>query len=640
MKRAVLVLLTLGLLAAPRAGAHEAGPAVAATPLPGVMSFTAAMFPGPYAPETATDVIDGVDGITFENGPCTGATKASVPDDAQHDHSDPAQHRFACDIQQEAFLSLKEELAARPDVVLGEMDIKNGIAAVSTTFPEAGALFFDVSVPGQPKFLSWYRGGECDGAVADVNCGGFVDLSADAKTAFIAVQNLSPLSGTPNPGSVPAQIAGVQTVDLSDPKRPRLSDTYATQNIVGGTHTARSHVIPGKGEYVFTNTLDFVGAQGYALEILKVVDGPLGKRLSSVAAIAQDEIHDMFIQNDPDGRTYLYIASGFASGFLVYDVTDPAKPELKAEWDLTPQCAEDWYSHTIDVVHRNGRRFVTLPTEGFDTFGDQPAADQAEGCGIKSGNGDAAGPLWIVDATDLSKLGPAEPTGDDDEPALAAASQAALVSTWTNPADRTSGPLAFTPHNQQVVGDKIYLSGYHAGVVVLDASAAFRGEKVRPKEIGMVVPSADEQRPFLEQPKPPVSSFSNYPPARSQIWDTYVYEGKIYAADMRGGFYAFGEAPTVAPAPGTSPDLTAPAQGRPVVRIGIRRSAKTCRTRAFLRGPGVRAVQRARFTVAGKRGRAFKLRGSRTRVVRARVFFSNGLETKLTRKVRPLKRCR
>ena len=476
--------------------------------------------------------------------------------------------------------------------------------------------------------------------MVDVNCGGFVDLSADAKTAFIAVQNISPLALPASVGSTPASVAGVQTIDLTDPKRPKLTDTYVTPNVVGGMHTARSHVIPGEGEFVFTNTLDQVGLNGFLLEILEVVDGPLGKRLEQVAAIPQDEIHDMFIQDDPDGRTYLYIASGFSSGFLVYDVTDPAAPVLKAEWDLTPQCADDWYSHTIDVVHRNGRRFVTLPTEGFDTFGEQSEEDQAEGCGKLAGNGDAAGPLWIVDATDFSALGPAEPVDDDDEPALAAASQRALVSTWTNPANRTSGPLAFTPHNQQIVGDRIYLSGYHAGVVVLDASAAFRGERVRPKEVGMVVPSGQEQRPILAAPPAPpaLTSFGSYPPARPQIWDTYVYEGKIYAADMRGGFYAFGEAPTEAPTVEEG-GLEGPAQGRPVVRIGIRRKPN-CVTRAFLKGPGLAAVKRARFAFGGGRNRVVvRLRG-KARVVTVDVRFSNGLKQTLTRKVRPLKRCR
>jgi hypothetical protein len=47
----------------------------------------------------------------------------------------------------------------------------------------------------------------------------------------------------------------------------------------------------------------------------------------------------------------MYVAAGYDTGLLIYDVTDPAPPRLLAEWDLTPQCEDDWYSHTIDVTH-------------------------------------------------------------------------------------------------------------------------------------------------------------------------------------------------------------------------------------------------------------------------------------------------
>ena len=68
-----------------------------------------------------------------------------------------------------------------------------------------------------------------------------------------------------------------------------------------------------------------------------------------------DEVHDTFLANDPlDGETYLYVAAGFESGFYVYDVTTPASPQLIAEWDRTPQCFEDWYSHTVDTTVANG----------------------------------------------------------------------------------------------------------------------------------------------------------------------------------------------------------------------------------------------------------------------------------------------
>jgi hypothetical protein len=51
------------------------------------------------------------------------------------------------------------------------MDVAAGIAAVAVAYPEAGVLFFDVSDPSRPRFLSRNRGPECEGLVIDVDCG-------------------------------------------------------------------------------------------------------------------------------------------------------------------------------------------------------------------------------------------------------------------------------------------------------------------------------------------------------------------------------------------------------------------------------------------------------------------------------------
>jgi hypothetical protein len=125
-------------------------------------------------------------------------------------------------------------------------------------------------------------------------------------------------------------------------------------------------------------------------------------------------------------------------------VTDQATPRLLAEWDITPQCEEDWYSHTIAVATRDGRRYVTLPAEGFEG-GEESSEDRAKGCGEVVGNGDRAGPLWIVDATDFAA--PGRP--GDSQQALEEKSHAALVTTWTNPADRASGNLTSSSHNSR-----------------------------------------------------------------------------------------------------------------------------------------------------------------------------------------------
>ncbi len=509
-----------------------------------VMLVPVAATAHPRPPRSSPATVRAAAAPVVDNpGPCTDEAAASMPDGPGHDHRDISQHRFSCRMREVFFDGLADELAEQNDVVLGEMDVKSDLAAVSVTFPESGVLFFDVSDPARPEFLSWYRGAQCEGALADVNCGAFVDLSEDGTVAFLSSQSLTALpSRAPRLGVRPVAAPGVEVIDVRNPRNPQLTQVYPVAS-VGGSHTSRSHVIPrgstaggprSPGEYLFSV------ANQLGLEITRVdrVAGlPL---LTPVNRLSIDDVHDTFIQNDPlSGRTYLYVAAGFASGAYVYDVTDPAQPRRLAEWDLTPQCSSDWYAHTIDVAVRGGRRFLTMDAESLE-LGEQPAGDQAKGCGRVHGNGDKAGPLWIVDATDFSKLGPVGARGEAAETDLRTASEKALVATWTNPAGRAGGDLRFSPHNQQIVGDRIYLSHHHGGVYVLDASGAFEGRNERPRELGFVVPSGRETRPAnTALVQPVIGFFGELPPDRPMIWDAVHYKGYVLAADMRGGFYSF-----------------------------------------------------------------------------------------------------
>lgn len=495
-------------------------------------------------------------GTRVAEGPCTDEARAALPEGSGHRHRDIGQHDFQCRVEQKAFLSLKNQLdqplvaGEDDDEVLGEMDVEQGIAAVAVAYPYAGVLFFDVSNPARPRFLSRYAGPQCEGLAIDVDCGAYVDLSNDGEVAFLSVQQITVVpSPSPPPSGEPTLARpGVQVLDVSSPRQPRLSFEYPVLS-AGGVHTSNSHVIPRgfspdaePGEYLFSV------ANGFGIEITRVRRTPAGPVLQPVKRIDIDEVHDMFIQNDPvSGRVYLYVAAGFSSGFYVYDVTDPGGPTpLLAEWDLTPECGEDWYAHTIDVARRNGRRYLTMPAELFEG-GEQSAEDQRDGCGEVVGNGDKVGPLWIVDVTNFSKLRPADDGDDSDEEAdgtataLKQRSRKALVATWRNAARRPGRNLTFSPHNQQIVGNKIYLSGYHSGVTVLDASAAFAGVSERPAELGFVVPHAKPTRPIYDaRPDPALPFFSTFINARPLAWDQYFYRGCVLTADMTGGFYSYG----------------------------------------------------------------------------------------------------
>jgi hypothetical protein len=502
------------------------------------------------------------------DGPCTEAARYSMPVGESHSHADIDQHQFSCRLDQVAFLPLVQELQDRQDVILGEMDVKADKAVVAVAYPEAGFLLFDVADPSQPKFLSWYRSSECEGLLVDVDCGAFVDLSADGKTVFISMQDSTAIPGDdPAPGqsgvAKPMSYPGIEVVDVSDPTSPQLTQPYLVDDpTTGGVHTARSHVVPGKGEYVFAVH------NGVGIHIAKV-DDTIKPILIPETTLTLAEAHDIWIADDPiDKKTYMYIAGGFSTGFLIYDVSDPADPKGPlGEWDATPGCQSDWYSHTIDVTYRGNRRVLTMPHEGFDFFGNQPDEDQAEGCGKLQGNGDKPGPMWIVDITDFSKLGQA----GDSEALLQSKSRDALITTWTNAAGRAAGALTFSPHNQQIVGDWISLSQYHGGVVLLDAAAALDGRDERPSELAFAVPHGTPVRPLFDFGVPGAATtlgpfVTVFTGARPIIWDQYWYKGYLLAADMTGGFYSFKynpDGPIPVYGPPTQPPPPAPAAETP-----------------------------------------------------------------------------
>lgn len=498
---------------------------------------------------TYTGAMDALAEPAFEDGPCTQAARESMPAGEGHDHLKPLEHQFSCRMQQVAWDSLAVELAERPDVVLGEMDVKGDLAVVGVAYPESGFLLFDVSNPAQPGFLSWYRSAQCEGLAIDVDCGAFVDLSPDRQQVFISKQQISALHSSLGPealGTLPADYPGIEVVDISNRKRPLLRQALP-QPSVGGVHTTRSFEVPGTGgagpREPGTYTVSVANSVGATINRV----GP-GGLLTPVGVIEMDELHDTFIQEDPTlKRTLLYIAGGFDSGFYVYDITAPSAPVGLGEWDITPECQNDWYSHTLDVTTVEGRRVVTMPVELIDFFGNQSAADRAEGCGTLQGNGDLAGPMFIVDATDFSKLGPIDPADSEASETAGGVmkqrSEDTLITTWSNAAGRAGGELTFSPHNQQIVGDKIYLSGYHSGVTVLDASKAFRGENVRPRELAFAVPSNPETRPIAaDQPGLVLGQFfTAFIDYRPLVWDIAVNRGYVLVPDMTGGMSAYRE---------------------------------------------------------------------------------------------------
>ena len=180
-------------------------------------------------------------------GPCTTLTRAAMPASPEHgDHLDIHKHDFSCRMPKVFFDPLTEVLKDRPDMVLGEMDVKGNLMVIATAYPESGFLLYDISNPASPKLLSHYRGEECENVVNDTDCGAYVDLSPDLKRVYISVQQIYGAT-TFNPSSRPlAAYPGVEVVDISMPTLPVLIQTQPVTSI-GGTHTTRSFTVPESG---------------------------------------------------------------------------------------------------------------------------------------------------------------------------------------------------------------------------------------------------------------------------------------------------------------------------------------------------------------------------------------------------------
>ena len=178
-------------------------------------------------------------------GPCTEAA-ASV--DAGRRGSQPRRHlpaRVRLPHGAGRLHSLTEQLKDRPNVILGEMDVKADIAAVAMTYPQGGVLFFDVSDPSKPQLpLALQRdrvrpaarghqlrrvrrpvGGRQDRVPVDPEAHAAADAAAEPQRA--------------QPVRSPAS-----TSSTSPTRASRRGSSSIPILGLGGVHTVRSHTIP------------------------------------------------------------------------------------------------------------------------------------------------------------------------------------------------------------------------------------------------------------------------------------------------------------------------------------------------------------------------------------------------------------
>lgn len=405
----------------------------------------------------------------------------SLPELAlNHDHQGDAGHAFSVGFERVGGVALGDLL--RDDAGrASDFQAFGTMAAVAVNGGSGGFVLLDLTDATHPTVLSRYRSGTednwyvkwmPDGKRVLLTANGANSGTAPVLGALAAAQ-----SGTPTNA-----VRGMQVVDVSDPKAPKLVAFYeapvrlinaiplpagdlvavtVVQDRVPQNAAASPHALPNEVRIVR------VGAQTVDLVSSWVPDSPEGEVVL---------FHDVAVEEHPvTHQTVLYVAGWDGGAFLV-DVTDPAAPKEISRF--RPEgFAAGLNVHTVKPHPGlvDGRHLTLASPETFA--------------------GEASGTYWLLDTTD-----PAHP---------------ALLSTWALPGNLTNDePLQWSPHEFTLANGTAWTSDFHGGVWALDlAGGALRATRA------------------WSMPHPAVAATRWSVDAETAVWR----DGLVYAVDMGGG---------------------------------------------------------------------------------------------------------
>lgn len=274
-----------------------------------------------------------------------------------------------------------------------------------------------------------------------------VKLSHDGRYLFVGDDSEGSVPGTGGTGPF---VGGIYVYDVEDPASAQLV-TYLPIGPRRGPHMVAYHLYPDGREVVFGANADvsiseFDRAAGTLTEKARYSpDLVFGFNRSPyvVDALYQGWAHDMFVQTEPDGKVFMYVAN-WDAGLRIVDVSDPAAPVEVGGWNSFPE-GHSGNLHTVAADWIGGKRIVVGTAEvGFAVVG-----------GIGYAQGAEPGALYVWDATD--------------------ASAPELIGQWENPHGVKAGgrPVdngVMSTHNFQFEDGRLYVAHYGLGVFVLDAS--------------------------------------------------------------------------------------------------------------------------------------------------------------------------
>jgi hypothetical protein len=193
--------------------------------------------------------------------------------------------------------------------------------------------------------------------------------------------------------------------------------------------------------------------------------------------------HDMTAQEDPITHKPVLVVADEINGLRVFDIANPETPVQLSAWRGENAESPIERVHTALLADLGGRRIAFGATETLFNVPPQ---------------------LYIIDMTDY-----AHPK---------------YLGTWIPPGEKTDGGLAYSLHNFQVVGHRLYIANFHGGMWVLDVS-----DPANPYPVALRVDVRD-----MHYPRPD-ENLAGYPLDCNQFWDPIVVDGYLLGTDISSG---------------------------------------------------------------------------------------------------------
>lgn len=366
-----------------------------------------------------------------------------------------------------------------------ELDNEQGLIAMAVVTGNAGVdlriVLLDSSALPELKVV---------GTIDEPNAYGDVKIDEELPLLYI------PYPGARFTSTQPGSGLGFSIWDISEPAEPvRVGEAPG-----GGCHMLNTLRVDGT---TFVWCASITGPTTYRIEELPTGQF-VGVPISSAIPQSDPEVlryadyysaltatgfalllapHDMTAQLDPLTGEPILVVADEINGIRVFDVAEPTAPVQLGYWRGESAEAPIERVHTALVADIGGRRIAFGATE---TLFDVPPQ------------------MYVVDMTDYS-----EPV---------------YLGTWIPPGITSDDGLAYSLHNFQVVGDRLYMANFHAGLWVLDVS-----DPANPAPVALRTPVFDCGYPRPEE------VVAGHPIDANQLWDVIVVDGYALTTDIPCG---------------------------------------------------------------------------------------------------------